>query len=273
MATPKKKDSAPPTMQYFAAVLRILREHAGLTQEELGERMHYTGPAVSAVETCAKPPTDEFIEAAEKALDASGLLRSAIGFLRLERYPEYFQGFVQLEQEALSVSSYCTQVIDGLMQTEEYARALLRSNYPPFEAEKLEQLVAARMDRKALFDRKPMALTHTILEEDTLRRMIGGPEVMRAQLQHLIACSERPNVTIQVMPLSRAEHAALRGAFTILETPDHTTLVYMESHDEGILISKPHKVNPLAGRYAVIRSQALGPEESVSFIEQLRDEL
>ncbi|MDX3228819.1 helix-turn-helix transcriptional regulator [Streptomyces sp. ME19-01-6] len=273
MSQPKKKDSAPPTMQYFAAVLRILREHAGLTQEQLGELMHYTGSAVSAVETCAKPPTDDFVEAAEKALDAGGLLRSAIGFLRLERYPEYFQGFVQLEQEALSVSSYCTQVIDGLLQTEEYARALLRCNYPPFEEGKLEQLVGARMDRKALFDRKPMALTHTVLEEAALRRMIGGSEIMRAQLHHLIECAERPNVTIQVMPLSRAEHAGLRGSFTILEAPDQTTLAYLESHDESILVSKPHKVNPLARRYAMIRSQALGPEESVSFIEQLMGEL
>ncbi|MFD7505883.1 helix-turn-helix domain-containing protein [Streptomyces sp. NPDC059850] len=273
MPQAKKKDAAPPTVQYFAAVLRILREHAGLTQEELGKRMNYTGSAVSAVETCAKPPTDEFIEAAEKALDAGGLLRAAIGSLRLERYPEFFQGFVQLEQEALSISSYCTQVIDGLLQTKPYAHALLRSNYPPFEADELERLVEARIDRKALFDRKPMALVHTVIEESALRREIGGPEVMRAQLQHLVECAARPNVTIQVMPSNRAEHAGLRGAFTVLEAPDQTSLVYMESHGESILVSKPDKVNALAQRYAMIRSQALGPEESVRFIEQLMGEL
>ncbi|MGW5447338.1 Scr1 family TA system antitoxin-like transcriptional regulator [Streptomyces asiaticus] len=132
------------------------------------------------METCAKPPTDEFIDAAEKALDAGGLLRSAIKCLRLERYPVYFQGFVQLEQEAVAVSSYCTQVIDGLLQTKDYARALLKSNYPPFEPEELEQLVEARMDRKALLTRKPMALIHTILEEPALRRRIGGAEVIAA---------------------------------------------------------------------------------------------
>lgn len=272
MAQSKKSESASPTAQYFAAVLRLLRMQAGLTQDELGRLMEYTGSAVSAVETCAKPPTDEFVEAAEKALDAGGLLRAAIGFLRLERYPEFFQGFVQLEQEALSVSSYCTQVIDGLLQTKEYAHALLHSNYPPFEGDELEQLVEARMDRKTLFDRKPMALFHTVIEEAALRREIGGPEVMRAQLQHLIECAARPNVTIQVMPTSRAEHAGLRGAFTVLETPDHTTLVYMESHGESILVSKPEKVNELACRYAMIRSQALGPDESVDFIEQLMGE-
>ncbi|MEU1908803.1 helix-turn-helix domain-containing protein [Streptomyces hygroscopicus] len=273
MAQSKKKDSAPPTVQYFAAVLRLLRERAGLTQDELGALMNYTGSAVSAVETCAKPPTDEFIDAAEKALDAGGLLRSAIKYLRLERYPVYFQGFVQLEQEAATVSSYCTQVIDGLLQTSDYAHALLKSNYPPFEPEELEQLVEARLDRKALLTRKPMALVHTVLEEAALRREIGGTEVMVTQLGHLIECAQLPNVTVQVMPLSHAEHAGLRGPFTVLETADQAALVYMESNGKSTLTTKPDEVGELARRYAMIRTQALGPKESVSFVEQLMGEL
>ncbi|MBL1100861.1 helix-turn-helix domain-containing protein [Streptomyces coffeae] len=269
MSQSKKKDSAPPTVQYFAAVLRLLRERAGLTQDELGALMSYTGSAVSAVETCAKPPTDEFIDAAEKALDAGGLLRSAIKYLRLERYPVYFQGFVQLEQEAVSVSSYCTQVIDGLLQTEQYARALLKSNYPPFETDEVEQLLEARMDRKPLLSRKPMALIHVVLEEAALRRKIGGPEAMRQQYEHLISCASGANVTIQVMPSSRAEHAGLHGPMKLIETSDAATLAYMESHGESSLVSKPDKVSVLARRYAMMRTQALGPEESQNFIEQL----
>ncbi|WP_432037806.1 helix-turn-helix domain-containing protein [Streptomyces cucumeris] len=272
MSQSKKKDSAPPTVQYFAAVLRLLRERACLTQDELGALMSYTGSAVSAVETCAKPPTDEFIDAAEKALDAGGLLRSAIKYLRLERYPVYFQGFVQLEQEAVSLQSYCTQVIHGLLQTERYVRALLMCNYPPFEDEELEQLAQGRVDRKAIFNRKPRALVHVVLEEAALRRKIGGPEVMREQYAHLIECATRPGVSIQVMPSSRAEHAGLRGPFTVVETPDETSLVYTESHGESMLISKPDKVGALARRYAMIRTQALGPEDSVGFIEQLMGE-
>ncbi|KAK1183083.1 helix-turn-helix transcriptional regulator [Streptomyces sp. NBS 14/10] len=273
MATPKKKDSAPPTMRYFAAVLRILREHAGLTQDQLGELMHYTGSAVSAVETCAKPPTDDFIEAAEKALDASGLLRSAITFLRLERYPVHFQGFVQLEQEALSVSSYCTQLIHGLLQTKEYAREVLAAAFPPLEEDEIEELTQARIDRRALLDRKPGAVVNIIIEEAALRRTVGGPEVMRPQYAHLIEFAARPNVVIQVMPMSRAVHAGLQGPMTLLETPDETSMAYMESNGRSILLSKPDEVGVLARRYAMIRSQALGPEESVIFIEQLRSEL
>ncbi|MGW5693864.1 MULTISPECIES: helix-turn-helix domain-containing protein [unclassified Streptomyces] len=273
VAQSKKKDSAPPTVQYFAAVLRLLRERAGLTQDELGALMNYTGSAVSAVETCAKPPTDEFIDAAEKALDAGGLLRSAIKYLKLERYPAHFQGFVQLEQEALSVSSYCTHLIDGLLQTKEYARALFDYAFPPVDEEEVERLVAARMDRKALLDRKPVAVVSVVLEEAALRRLVGGPEIVRPQYEHLIECAARPNVVVQVMPMSRAGHAGLPGPMKLIETPEETPLVYLEGQGKSILVSKADEVGVLARRYAMIRSQALGPEESVVFIEQLMGEL
>lgn len=96
---------------------------------------------------------------------------------------------------------------------------------------------------------------------------------MGPQYAYLIECAARPNVVIQVMPMSRAGHAGLQGPMTLLETPDETSIAYMESNGRSILLSKPDEVGVLARRYAVIRSQALGPEESVSFIEQLRGEL
>ncbi|WP_281727981.1 Scr1 family TA system antitoxin-like transcriptional regulator [Streptomyces sp. RKND-216] len=147
-----------PASQYFAEVLRLLRVRAGLSQNELGTRMNYTGAAVSAVETCAKPATDGFIDAAEHALDAGGVISAAAKHLRLERYPEYFQGFVQLEQDALSVMSWCTQVIDGLLQTEGYAREVLRCGFPPLDEDEIDRLIAARMERAALLTRKPVCV-------------------------------------------------------------------------------------------------------------------
>ncbi|MEV2193377.1 helix-turn-helix domain-containing protein [Streptomyces umbrinus] len=272
MAQPKKNSSSPAA-QYFAEVLRMLRTKAGLSQTELGERMAYTGAAVSAVETCAKPATDEFIEAAEKALEAGGLIAAAAKYLRLERYPAHFQGFVQLEQEALSVSSYCVVLIDGLLQTQEYAQRLFDHAFPPLEEDEVDRLVAARMERRALFDRKPIAVTNVILEESALRRLIGGPEVMRAQYEYLITCSERQNVTLQVMPSARAGHAGLPGPMKLIETPEQISLVYLEGQGNSSLVSKADEVGVLARRYAMIRSQALGPEESVGVIEQLAGEL
>ncbi|MFE6483230.1 Scr1 family TA system antitoxin-like transcriptional regulator [Streptomyces sp. NPDC057757] len=268
-----KKNSSSPAAQYFAEVLRVLRTKAGLSQNELGELMAYSGAAVSAVETCAKPATDEFIEAAEKALEAGGLVSAAAKYLRLERYPAHFQGFVQLEQEALSVSSYCTQLIHGLLQTKEYAQAVLECAFPPLEADAVEQLVSARVERRALFDRKPVCVVNVILEEAALRALVGGAEVMRTQYEYLLASAKKPNVVLQVMPTKRAGHAGLQGPLTVLETPEDTTLVYMEGNGQSTLVSRLDEVGILARRYAMIRSQALRPEESVALIEQLAGEL
>jgi transcriptional regulator with XRE-family HTH domain len=267
------KNSSSPTGQYFAEVLRTLRTQAGWSQNELGERMAYSGAAVSAVETGAKPATDEFIAAAEKALSTGGILAAAAKYLRLERYPAYFQGFVQLEQEALSVSSYSTQVIEGLLQTEAYTRALLNCDFPPLDEEEKEQLTSARMERKALFDRKPVCVVSVILEEASLRRQIGCPEVMRAQYEYIAEQAQRPNLVVQVMPMGRGGHAGLRGPMKVIETPEQTTLVYSEALGKSLLVSKPDEVGLLARRYAMIGRQALRPEESVDFIGQLAGEL
>ncbi|MGP3922661.1 helix-turn-helix domain-containing protein [Streptomyces sp. 8N616] len=269
----RDKDKASPASQYFAEVLRILREQAGLTQDDLGTRMNYTGAAVSAVETCARPATDQFIAAAEKALGAGGVIKAAIKYVRMERYPAYFQGFVQLEQDALSVSSYCTQMIHGLLQTEDYTRALLKCDWPPMDEDEIERLVAGRMERKALFDRKPVAVVSVVMEEAALRRVIDGRDVMRAQYAQLIECARRPNVVIQVMPMSQGEHAGLRGPMTVVETPEHAALVYLEGQGRSSLVSDPGEVAVLARRYAMIRSQALGPSASIDFIKQLAGEL
>ncbi|MFD0315152.1 helix-turn-helix domain-containing protein [Streptomyces flavalbus] len=267
------KKSSSPAAQYFGEVLRMLRTAAGLSQSELGERMSYSGAAVSAVETFAKPATDEFIKAAEKALEAGGIISAASKYLRLERYPAHFQGFVRVEQEALSVSSYCPQLIHGLLQTPDYARAVLHCAFPPLEDD-VEVLVSARMERKALLDRKPTCVVNVILEEVALRRHIGGPEVMRAQYEFLVASAARPNVVLQVMPTERAEHAGLQGGpLTLLETVEETMLAYMEGNGHSVLVSDPREVGLLARRYAMIRSQALSPEESVALIEQLAGEL
>ncbi len=269
---PSKK-VASPAGQYFAEVLRLLRVAAGLSQNEVGSLMNYTGAAVSAVETCAKPATDEFIEAAEKALNAGGVLRAASRYLRLERYPEHFQGFVPLEQEAVSVTSWCTRLVDGLLQTEDYARAVLRCGFPPLSEEQVEELTFARMDRAALLTRTPVCVVTTIIEESALRRRMGGAETMKAQYVHLLTCAERANVVLQVMPMERGEHAGVEGPLTVIETSEYERLVYMECNGTSSLISKPADVGVLARRCAMISQQALRPEESYELIERLAGEL
>lgn len=262
---------ASPAGQYFAEVLRLLRSSAGLSQNDLGARMSYTGAAVSAVETGAKPATDEFVAAAEKALDAGGVLRAASKYLRLERYPEHFQGFVQLEQEALSVTSFCTQVVEGLLQSEDYARALLRTGFPPLDEEEVQQLSAARVERARLLERRPVCVVDVILEETVLRRQLGGREVMKRQYEHILSCAELPNVNVQIMPMNCGDHAGLFGPLKLIETPENERLAYFEANGKSTLVSDPKEVGSYVRRCAMISRQALRPRESLELIEQLAE--
>jgi hypothetical protein len=157
--------------------------------------------------------------------------------------------------------------------TTSYARAVLGCAFPPLDSEEIDQLTTARMERRALLERKPMCVVSVVIEEAALRGMVGGPEVMRAQCEYLLACTERPNVVIQVMPFGKGAHAGLQGVMKLVETPEQTTLAYMEGNGHSTLVSRPNEVGVLARRYAMIRSQALRPEETAVLIEQLAGEL
>jgi len=277
MARALNKAEAGGTAHLVAALAKALREQQQLSQDELGRQIGYTGSAVSAMETCAQPASDQMLVKLEEALGGGlGVFEKAREFIRLEKYPPQFKDYVPLEQRALTLSTYVTFVVHGLFQTEAYARALIGGGYPPLKDERVEELVEARLARRALFDRDPTALIELIVEESALRRAIGGCEVMREQLLHLAACARRRNVTLQVLPLDcgiSGEHSGCRGDMTLVETSNHDYLLYLEPQDESLLVSDPAKVTTYAHRYAKIRSQALGPRDSLGLIERLAGDL
>ncbi|MFE9402294.1 helix-turn-helix transcriptional regulator [Streptomyces sp. NPDC006530] len=276
MARAENKVTAGPTAQMVANLARKLRVRKGWTQEQLGKRIGFSGAAVSAMETLAQPASDDMLVELEKVLgDGLGVFEEARVFVRLEKYPVQFQDYALLEQKAVVLRLYATLVIHGLFQTEEYARALIGGGYPPLTEQRVEELVEARMARRMLFDRDPVALVEVVLEESVLRRVIGGADVMRGQLLHLAECARRRNVTLQVLPLScgsAGEYAGGHGGLTVVETPKHDRLVYLEIQEESLLISEPAKVSTYAQRYAKIRAQALDPRQSLGLIEQLAGE-
>ncbi|MFE5873315.1 helix-turn-helix transcriptional regulator [Streptomyces roseifaciens] len=276
MARSENKDKASTAMQLAADIARLMRNHAGMTQEEVGEQIGYTGSAVSALETGAQPANEKMLDGLEEAIGGGiGIFTAAKKYMTLDKYPTHFRDYAGLERKALSVSSYMTFLVDGLYQTEEYARAIISGSYPPLPEAKVEELVEARMARKELFDREPTALLELILEESVLRRPFGSREIMRKQLLHLTECADRRNVTIQVLPMDRGlsgDYAGDRGRMKLLVTPEHRMVVFVEGHGTSTLINEPAEVTERAQRYAKIRAQSLSPIESLSFIERLAGE-
>ncbi|MGY5009475.1 helix-turn-helix domain-containing protein [Streptomyces sp. 900105755] len=276
MARAENKEEAGGTAQMVAALAKALREQQGLTQEELGRRTGYTASAISAMETCAQPASDKMLVALEEVIgNGMGVFEKARKWMLLEKYPARFRGFSELEAGAVTISSYGTLVVDGLFQTEDYARALIGGSFPPVSEQKREELVEARLARRALFKREPAPMIELILEESVLRRPFGSWDVLRGQLLSLVEDARRDNVCLQVLPMERGlrgTYAGDRGPMKMVVTAEHEHVVYMEIEDQGILVSEPEEVSQLAHRYAKIRAQALSTDDSVSLIERLAGE-
>ncbi|MFD3890079.1 DUF5753 domain-containing protein [Streptomyces microflavus] len=273
MASAENKDSASPAAKLVAKVTRMLRVQRDWSQDRLGDEIGYSAAAVSAMETCAQPASDAMMVALKRVLsEGSDVFETARLYMRMERLPEQFKDYALLEQAAISLQLFAANVIHGLFQTEAYARALIGGGCPPLSDQRVEELVQLRMARNALFDRDPLPMIEVIIDESVLRRVIGSEEIMREQLLHLVECARRRNVTLLVLPLDAGkygEYAGDRGSMNLLETPEHEHLVYLEPQDESLLISDPAKVSVYAQRYAKIRSQALGPRESLDLIMRL----
>ncbi|MFC9278063.1 helix-turn-helix transcriptional regulator [Streptomyces collinus] len=277
MARAENKVEAGGTAHLVAALAKALREQQSLTQDELGRRIGYTGSAISAMETCAQPASDKMLVALEEQIGGGlGVFEKARKFMLLDKYPPQFKNFALMEAEAVSLASYETFVVAGLFQTPEYARALIGGGFPKLPHDKVEELVEARLARRALFDRRdPQAMIELILDESVLRRPIGSWEVLHGQLRSLAEDAERDNVSVQVVPVERGlrgDHAGTRGDMALVVTKEHHHVVYLEIEDESVLVSDPVKVASLTHRYAKIRSQALSPDDSLSLIRKLAGE-
>ncbi|WP_374112857.1 helix-turn-helix transcriptional regulator [Streptomyces sp. MNU89] len=252
--------------------MKLHRERSGLTQQQLAEAMGYSVEQVASVEQGRRPAKDTFTEAAERALEAQGTLSVLQDDVDLAKLPSFFVDFALIEAEAVSRFSYDPLLIPGLLQTEEYARAVFTGNCPPLTDDLIEQHVEARLSRQKLLTRTPTVHVSFIIEERVLRNAVGGTEVMPPQLQRLLEAGAQRNVEIQVMPSGHGFHPGLNGPMVLLETLEHQHIAYLESQGVGTVITDPAKVSSVSMRCGRLRSQALNAEESARLIERLAGE-
>lgn len=257
----------------FGQSMKTLRVRAGLEREEFGRRLGCSASTVASFEQGRRIPSPRTIEQADEVLGAGGLLTVWKEQVERAQYPVFFQGMAKLEKEAIELLSYSTLVFNGLVQTEEYMRAVLAMRRPVLDQETTEQRVTARLARQDIFDRRPSPLMSFVLDESVLRRRYGGKDVLRGQLEHLILIGQKRNVEIQVVPLDCEDNAGVDGPFTIVTRKDGKKFVYAEAQGTSSLQTDPEQAVLAAARYGIIRSQALTPRESLEFIERLLGEL
>ncbi|MFF0783017.1 MULTISPECIES: helix-turn-helix domain-containing protein [unclassified Streptomyces] len=253
----------------FGQTLKTLRLREGLEREEFGRRLGYSASTVAAFEQGRRIPSPRAIERADEVLGAGGLLCLWKEQVERAQYPVFFQGMAALEKEAMELLAYDTLVVNGLLQTEEYMRALLTMRRPPLKQDTIEQRVTARLARQDILGREPAPLLSFVMDESVLRRRYGGRDVQRGQLEHLLLIGAERSVQLQVMPLSSEESAGVDGPFTVVIRQDGKQFVYAEAQGTSALETDPARAAVTAARYGIIRSQALTPRESMAFVEGL----
>ena len=276
MATPS------PTVRRrrLTVELRRLREQAGLTCEDVGHRLECSGTRISRMETgrIGARPGDvrELLEIyGVTGAEADSLVQLARDARRKGWWraygrvlPPWFEAYVGLESDAARLHDFQPSVVPGLLQTEDYARAVMRGAPDAGCAEDIDQQVALRMRRQAILDEPRPPQLQVVLSESVLLVQVGGPVVMRAQLLRLADLASRPDLTIQVLPVRAAAQVQPVGPFTVLEFADPVdpTVVYLEHLTGSLFLEDEEEVRRYRAVFDHLRAEALGPGPSADLI-------
>ena len=272
----------------LGAELRRLREAHSLKLEEVAEQLGLAPSTLSRIETGKAPTKSAYLTAmlgmygvddlaARKVLVDMAREGHRKGWWSIydDVLPSGFDIYVGLEAEASGLRSYETDVVHGLLQTTDYAAAVLRELRPRDTEEQLARAVDLRMQRQRLLDQDPPLDLWLILDEGAVRRNIGGTNVMRSQLEHLMQASRWSNVTVQILGFDAGAHAGLVGPFSILEFPERgdSDVAYTESVGGMIYLEKEREIRACAEAFDRMRVAALSPAASVELIRQILEEL
>jgi transcriptional regulator with XRE-family HTH domain len=269
----------------LAQALRELRHEAGLTQDAVAARMGWHSSKLFRLENARSPRVD-WLDVRE-LMDLYGVTsphREAL--IQLARdarmmgwwtpYRDVFTGsYVALEDEASAMRLYCPELVPGLLQTEHYARAVIRAVRPGYDDESVERRVTARLVRqKALLDRENSPELLCVLNEAVLRRQVGDGHLMAAQLRALADAASRPRLTLQVLPFSAGAHAALEGGFVLIEFPDEQDpdVVYVEGIMGDLYLESVEEIKRYQWAFERIQAIALGSQDTLALISALERE-
>jgi transcriptional regulator with XRE-family HTH domain len=270
------------------AQLRRLRTQAGLTREQAAEAIRASAWKLHRLENGQVSFKERDIADllalygvtdADQVTTLIDLAREANAPSWWSRYsdllPPWVRAYIDLESAASLIRTYQDQLVPGLLQTEDYLRAVIAGAHLGDAAEDAERRVALRMGRQALLERTDGFVLWAVVEEAALRRPVGGPKVLRAQLERLIEATALPTVTLQVLPLSVSAHAAMVGAFSILRfpEPDLPDVVYVEHLTSALYLDKRSDVDAYTAVMSRLEVVSAPPHQTVAFLSRILKEV
>ncbi|MDX3690786.1 helix-turn-helix domain-containing protein [Streptomyces europaeiscabiei] len=252
--------------------LKLRREAVGMRVADFAVAIGYGEDLVYKIEAGKRIPRQEYLDKSDEVLEAGGLISATWEDVKKVRYPKKVRELGKLEAQAVEIGVYECNIIAGLLQTPDHARAVIGAAQPPYSPDDVERMAAARLARQWVFERDPAPSIHFVLEEAPLRRQVGGTMVWRRQLERLLEVGRLHNVTLQVMPTNTEPHPGLDGRIELLKFSDGSAVGRSDGAFNGRATHDPKHLRILELRYGTIRAQALSPRESLAFIEQLLGE-
>ncbi|MFC4901707.1 helix-turn-helix domain-containing protein [Streptosporangium amethystogenes subsp. fukuiense] len=278
---------ASPTVRRrrLSAELIRLREQAGLSVEEAGRRLEWSRGRLNKMEAnkWTRPDLGNIRALLDLYSVTDRAQREAILTLARQsrekgwwaNYQDIWRGSLAgFEAEASLINTYEDLRVPGLLQTEDYATAMFKGGQV-MESPQISRRVEARLARQTILRDETRPTLWAVIDEAALTKTIGGPSVMRQQLRHIIEISAKPNIYVQILPDSAGAHAAMDGAFTILNFRDQgdPSIVYIETATSDLYLESPEEIERYKLIFDLIRSSALSPESSVARLTDLIDRL
>jgi transcriptional regulator with XRE-family HTH domain len=263
--------------------LRKLRESSGATIDQVAERLACSSSKISRIETGQSGVSQREVRDILTAYGVDGdQAEELVEIAREAKQRGWWQlfgqvltsAYVGLEAAADAVWSYEVLVVPGLLQTEDYARAMIQAARPDMTDEEVDQRVRVRLNRQSLLTQEDPLQLALVLDEAVLQRPVGGARVMREQLERLSAAFELPNVSLQVLPFAAGAHGGMDGTFTMLryEDPSNHDLVFSANAAGGLFLEKDEELERYADIFTRLQASALAPRESQEMIAQLAKE-
>lgn len=277
---PGKRQTPTVRLRRLAAELRSLRATSGLTRETVVDRTGINAATLYRIEHGRVRPQTRTLRTLldlygvdqDQQAELVALLRDARqrGWLHAfqSELPEHYTTYIGFEGEAHSVWNYESLFIPGLLQTEDYARAVIRGGLPNASRDEVERRVEVRMERQALLHNENPLHLWSIVDEAALRREVGGPEVMQAQFRYLMEVSELPHVTFQLIPFDAGAHPGMPGSFILLQFGDAAIpdVIYVDTMAGELFLEEETDVRRYKLVFEHLRAVAASPEASLSLV-------
>jgi transcriptional regulator with XRE-family HTH domain len=257
----------------YSAELKAWRKLLKLTQEEFADRIGHSSALVAAVEQCVRAPTPTFAIACDAATGAPGTFERWQVQVVEESYPAFFAPVVEFERSAVRIHGWDLGAVPGLLQTADYARAIVRAGRPTYLDDEVERTVDARKGRQEIMSGEHPPMVWYVIHEGVLRHLIGSPEVMAEQLDKLLAVAAQPGIVVQVLPFSALDHAGVEGPIAVYDFESAPSVGYTECQRGGRIVEAQTEVADLMVILSMLRAAALPVRESTALIRNVRSEL